>query len=622
MDKNNNHIEILQLSNYIRPDVKEVNNKEYVMNGDKNSFYNYIIDRYNGSPTNRAIIDSYSKFIYGKGLMSKQQAQKPIQFATVLQKISKKDLRNICQDFATFSEASYELIYKNNALQSIKHVPKNQVLPNKMNSDGEIDGYWFSLDFSQPRKYEPIFIPKWQSTEKKNGSYIKIINSYQLGKSYFTDPIYMAGLPYAELEEEIANYCINHIKNGLSFGHIFNMNSGEPASDEVRSNVKKALKREGQGSSNAGNTFINWNSSKDDGITVEALAVSDAHQQYEFLSSEATQKLLISHKVTSPILFGIKDNTGLGNNANEMETAFNELMINVIQPMQEVILDDLMDVFNAEGYSIDLDFIPLRIDNASNLNENSYNGAQISSAIEIFVNVREGVLTKEQAIVFLIQFLNINQATAESLFNTASAIKTVQPTQLSKQTQDNDPIIADWLIELGEEIDDNDWETIDSEEYCEKSVQLNETSLKLASVIDNIPLAPSSIDNDYFKVRFEYAGNLNPQREFCAKMMKAGRVYRKEDIDLASQRAVNSGFGIDGADTYDILKYKGSVNCKHYWLRKVYLKKGNNYITVENARRLISDLKNQGIDTQIPTSGEPLSTIKPNDMPNGGAYNG
>jgi hypothetical protein len=37
--------------------------------------------------------------------------------------------------------------------------------------------------------------------------------------------------------------------------------------------------------------------------------------------SESGQKM-ISHRVTSPILFGIKDNTGLGNNANEMESAF------------------------------------------------------------------------------------------------------------------------------------------------------------------------------------------------------------------------------------------------------------------------------------------------------------
>jgi hypothetical protein len=68
---------------------------------------------------------------------------------------------------------------------------------------------------------------------------------------------------------------------------------------------------------------------------------------------------MISHRVTSPILFGIKDNTGLGNNANEMESAFNELMINVIAPKKEVILDALMEIFRITVV-IDLDFSPLR----------------------------------------------------------------------------------------------------------------------------------------------------------------------------------------------------------------------------------------------------------------------
>jgi len=562
MKENKQSLEIIQLANYVRPVVKESMTNDFVMNGPKNSFYTYIIDRYNGSPTNRAIIDSYAKFIYGKGLMSTQQNQKPLQFAMVMQKLSKKDLKNICQDYALFSEASMEVIYKNGSLDRIKHVPKNQILPNKMNEEGDIDTYWYSLDFNEPRKYKPVPIPAFTYDKKKNGSYIYIINSYQVGKTYFTDPVYMAGLPYAELEEEIANYCINHIKNGLSFGHIFNMNQGEP-SPEVKRTMKDIIKREGQGSINAGVALINWNNGKETGIDVTALEVSDAHQQYEFLTKEATQKLLISHKVTSPILFGIKDNTGMGNNANEMESAFNELSINVITPMKETILDCLMELFNDNGITIDLDFIPLR---------------------------------------------QIVQPTIE------------EKTNLKNDIKDTDPIIADALINLGEVISD-EWELIDEEEYNEHSINLSETSLNLASVISNIPLAPSSIDNEYFKVRFEYAGSLKPQREFCQKMINAGRVYRKEDIDLASSQSVNPGFGPEGTNTYDILKYKGGARCNHYFLRKVYLKKGNNYITVADAQKLISDLKAQGIQTEIPTSGEPLSTIKPNNMPNNGFLN-
>ena len=527
MEEKKHFLDVVQLANYVRPDVKEVSNKDWVMNGDKNSFYTYIIERYNGSPTNRAIIDSYAKLIYGKGLYSKQQAVKPLQFAQVLQKLSKKDLRNICQDYAVFSEASYEAIYKNGNLEKIKHVPKNQILPNKMNADGDIDGYWYSLDFNQPRKYEPIFIPKWEAG-KKNGSYIKVISSYQLGKSYFTDPDYMAGLAYAHLEEEIANFCINYISNDLSIGKIINMNSGEPQSEEVRANVKKAFKKEGQGSTNAGNVFINWNDNKDTSITIDNLEVSNAYEQFNWLSEEAQGKILTAHKVVSGKMFGIDSASGFSSNADEIETSFNETMLNVIQPKQEVILDDIMETFTDAGFSIDLDFIPLR--------------------------------EKKQP----------------------------DPVALSNHEQHQDPIVADALLELGEVVSE-DWELVDEIEVVGEP-KLSEISLNLASVPSSFPNVMSEQDTSLFKIRYKYAGNPNPEREFCAKMMKADKVYRKEDIELAGSKVVNAGLGLKGADTYSIWLYKGGVNCKHFWQRQIYLRKNNGKISVNEARKMILEL--------------------------------
>ena len=183
-------------------------------------------------------------------------------------------------------------------------------------------------------------------------------------------------------------------------------------------------------------------------------------------------------------------------------------------------------------------------------------------------------------------------------------------TSLSLEKKNND---LNDFINSGENISLDEWDLIDEEKYTDDSVELN-----LARVPSNLPLAPSEIDNEYFKVRFEYAGNLNPQREFCKKMISAGKVYRKEDIDAASKKPVNKGWGPNGADTYDILKFKGGGDCHHYFIRKVYLKKGNKNITIANAKKLIRDLKKEGIKTEIPTSGEDLSTKAPKDMP----YNG
>ena len=88
----------------------------------------------------------------------------------------------------------------------------------------------------------------------------------------------------------------------------------------------------------------------------------------------------------------------------------------------------------------------------------------------------------------------------------------------------------------------------------------------------------SEQDTSLFKVRYKYAGNPKPQREFCQKIMKANKVYRKEDIDAAGDKVVNKGFGPRGADTYNIWLFKGGVSCRHVWQRVIYLRKGNNKI--------------------------------------------
>jgi len=134
-------LQIINLSNYIRPEIKEVSGKKWVLNGEKNSFYQVIIDAYNGSPTNSAIIDSYSQFIYGKGLTSKDKARKPSEWAAIISLLSKKDLRKICKDFEMFGEASLELKYVNGKIQRCFHVAKQRIAPEVANEEGDITGY-------------------------------------------------------------------------------------------------------------------------------------------------------------------------------------------------------------------------------------------------------------------------------------------------------------------------------------------------------------------------------------------------------------------------------------------------------------------------------------------------
>jgi len=536
-------LQIINLSNYIRPEIREVAGKKWVLNGDKNSFYQTIIDAYNGSPTNSAIIDSYSQFIYGKGLTSDDKAKKPSEWAAIMSLVSKKDLRKICKDFEMFGEASIEVKYINNKIQRCFHIAKQRIAPEVANEEGDITGYYYSYDFSNVNKYKPERFDAFGFGEGSNErSEIYIFRDYQVGQFYYSNPSYVSGISWAKMEEEISNYSINHIQKGLSFGHIINMNCGIQESAETIQENTRQIRNHLTGSQNAGAFFLNWNDNKDSEITISALEVSDAHQQYAYLSAEARQQLCTSHKLTSPMLVGIKEANGFSSNAEEIKVGFAELMINVIRPKQEIILDGLMEIFAVNGVTLDLQFESLR--------------------------------GEEQAI-------------AETPI--------VAPTQLASQhvccSKDENGLseVADALIEMGEILNEDEWIEIDAIPVT-KELEINEITLNLAKSFSSFPNVTSEQDTELFKIRYSYEGSLGAEREFCSKMVSAGRTYRKEDITIAETKVVNPGLGPDGADNYSIWLYKGGVNCNHFWMRKIYLRKNNKQIGVNEARKMILDL--------------------------------
>jgi len=542
-------LQIINLSNYIRPEIKEVSGKKWVLNGDKNSFYQTIIDAYNGSPTNSAIIDSYSQFIYGKGLTSDEKAKKPSEWAAVLSLVSKKDLRKICKDFEMFGEASIEVKYINNKIQRCFHIAKQRIAPEVANEEGDITGYYYCYDFANVNKYKPERFDAFGFGDGLGErSEIYIFRDYQVGQFYYSNPSYVSGISWAKMEEEISNYSINHIQKGLSFGHIINMNCGVQESAETIQENTRQIRNHLTGSQNAGAFFLNWNDNKDSEITISALEVSDAHQQYAYLSAEARQQLCTSHKLTSPMLVGIKEANGFSSNAEEIKVGFAELMINVIKPKQEIILDGLMEVFAVNGITLDLQFESLRSE--------------------------EPIITETTTIV---------------------ETPAIEPTQLASQyvccsKEDNGlSEVADALIEMGEIINEDEWVEVDAIPVT-KDLEINEITLNLAKSFASFPNVTSEQDTELFKIRYTYEGSLGAERDFCQKMVSAGRTYRKEDITIAGTKVVNPGLGAGGADTYSVWLYKGGVNCQHFWMRKIYLRRNNERISVNEARKMILDL--------------------------------
>jgi hypothetical protein len=185
--------------------------------------------------------------------------------------------------------------------------------------------------------------------------------------------------------------------------------------------------------------------------------------------------------------------------------------------------------------------------------------------------------------------------------------------QLSKFHKFNEVTVAEGLIALGEDENLNEWELVAE---CEVDYT-NEYSF--ASTGSAFPNAKSEQDNADYMVRYQYAPLKVSEnsRDFCRKMVNAGKIYRKEDIIRMENEVVNAGWGAEGADKYSIWLYKGGGDCHHKWFRKIYVKKGVKVDVNSPLAELISTTKarQEGFN---PQPNNDLVAIAPKDMPNNG----
>jgi len=353
-------IHIVNMSSYTRPEITENYNRDWVEYGDDNNYFDYLIDRYNGSPTNNAAINGIAEMIYGKGLDAVDSKEKEGDYKEMKDLFAKETMKKICYDYKMMGQAALQIIYSKDRskIVQVEHIPVETLRAEKADNKGIIKGYYYAKDWSDINiKSSPKRIPAFGTS--RAGLEILYIKPYRAGFYYYSPVGYQGGLQYAELEEEIANYHINNIQNGLAPSMLINFNNGVPT-EEARTSIEQNIQSKFSGSSNAGRFILAFNDSKELAASIEPVILSDAHEQYRFLSDESMRKVMVSHRIVSPMLVGIKDNTGLGNNAEELQTASILMDNTVIRPMQVTILDELEKILFYNKIELDIYFKTLQ----------------------------------------------------------------------------------------------------------------------------------------------------------------------------------------------------------------------------------------------------------------------
>jgi hypothetical protein len=537
MSTSSSKVHVVNFSSYTTPVVKEVQGKDWVEYGEDNDYFQYIIDRYNGSPTNNAILNSLIDLTYGKGVDATDSARKPSEYAAMRGLFTKDCLRKVVADYVMMGQCAIQVVYSkdHNTIVKVEHIPVETLRAERCDDEGEVNGYYYAKDWAdvRARKESPVYIPAFGKS--REGLEVIYLKPYRAGYYYYSPVDYQGGLPYAELEEEIANYHINNIQNGLAPSMLINFNNGVP-SEEERRQIEMQIAQKFSGSSNSGKFILAFNDNKELAATIDPVQLSDAADQYQFLSTEATQKLMVAHRIVSPMLLGIKDNTGLGNNADELKTASTLLDNIVIRPKQEIILDGLEMILHYNDINLNLYFKTL----------------QPLEFTEDVVTPMDAETREEETGVKLAKqdsrpFLR-DELASELLLNLEQLGESEEDLM-----QEFDLITADLVEDEGAEYD--------VEAY-------------LNSRTDLAAQEYSEQDTERYKVRYFYAIGTpkKPEGEsrlLCRTLVNAKRVYRMEDIQAMSSRGGAEAQG----EPYSVWLFKGGANCYHRWERRIYRKK-------------------------------------------------
>jgi len=671
----------VDLSSETSPVVQEVRGREYIEYGTenwKNLYPQFLIDLYYTSSTHAAIVNTTSEMIAGEDIIVEENdnLEQFVKLKKFLAHANGKEslhevLKKVSLDFKLQGGFGLHLIYNKakTEIVEIYHVPCERIRAGKPNNFGVVDTYYISADWSNTRTNKPTPIAAFNSKDRTNPSQLLYTGLYSPNMDIYHTPDYLAANNWALVDSRVSEFHLNNISNGFSGSYMISFANGVPSREE-RMQIERSLAEKFTGASNSGKFVLTFSDDKTRTPEITPISVSNADKQYLALQELLVQNILTGHRVTSPMLMGIKNDTGLGSNVDEMNAAFEIYLNTVVVPYQKHILKTLSKIFDINGINIPLSFVqakpitskftiddmkevmtqdeireelglkPLNDEELTAEDEDNYSLKKVGTIVTdgkelpLFDSIEEAeaeaerigcsghhIHTQDGKDYFMPcenhnQLINLKDCDCSK--NIDNCEKTCyDKTELDKAIEEyGDDMPEGWEVYHEQEVED-ELEDFNFQE------ELNLSYYEFATTGSAYPNRKSGQDqrskqekykDDIYRVRYRYAGKASGEREFCKKMLTANKIYRKEDIIAMGRRAVNPGWGKGGANTYSIWKYKGGGNCYHKFFRIILVQTGSR---PKNSDTIITSTEARSRGVKLPRNAKEVS-VAPIDMPNNG----
>jgi len=600
----------INLETATAPVVQEARGKDYVEYGTenwKNLYPQFLIDLYYNSSTHAAIVNATAEMIGGKDLIASDEdtnLDAYVRLKKFLRSANSKEslhqvIKKVAFDFKLQGAYALHIIWNRERTQisEVYHVPVERVRAGRPNEMGQVDTYFISADWANTRTHKPYPISAFNRNDRTATSQLLYAGSYSPNMDIYHTPDYVAANNWALVDQKVAEFHLNNIENGFSGSYFVSFANGIPTQEE-RMQIERSLTEKFTGASNSGKFILSFSEDRTRTPEITPISVSDADKQYLALQELLVQNILTGHRVTSPMLMGIKNDTGLGSNVDELNSAFNFYLNTVIIPFQLNIKNTLQTIFSVNDMDLPVEFVQLK---PITLEFTSEDLKGILTEDEL----REEMGLKPLDVEVREDFSKVGMIDGKPVFSTIEEAeahaKTVgcegyheheyegrtaymacegheEATELSKFIEEYGEDMPEGWEMIDDEIVDGEHQDFDFEKELNKVASEKFDFVRTGRANPNVRSEQDGLNkagDEFFKVRYVYTRNNSLSQEgetrsFCKLMMATKKVYRKEDILRMSTIPVNPGWGPRGAATYSCWLFKGGGNCHHYWKRRIF----------------------------------------------------
>jgi hypothetical protein len=350
-DKFKHNFKVVNLARHnvpiITEDTKTRQNWVPVGIYEQDDYFPLIEEAYQTSTTNAACIEGIADLIYGEGIYTKN-----LTFEETLKKIiNGNDARKAAFDLKLFGNSAFQVVWNDDHTQVVRiyHTPIQTLRAEKIYGEPQIQNYfychnWYDQKAVKNKKKIPAF---GTSKEKIEIFYLK---GYTPGKYYYSLPDWISAFQFAQSEAELSNLHLNNIENGFLPLIAINLNNGVPPIEE-RDIIEDQITSKFTGTRNAGRFLITFNDDPINQPVINAIQTENLHEKYQYVAKYAQDRILVAHRITSPLLFGIRTEVnGFSSNADEMAMAFSILQSMTIVPFQNLLLSGIEDILESGGW--------------------------------------------------------------------------------------------------------------------------------------------------------------------------------------------------------------------------------------------------------------------------------